>query len=118
MREASTVLAPPPSERSVDASRHHRTGFVGRPVGGLPVLFHHDRGRDRPCGRGCAVRKLGAPARSGCGEPRRPAATLVRVIVSLMYQVARTLLAVPAVLLRRDTAREAELLVLRHENAV
>src|SRR6266536_1200920 len=41
MREASTVLAPPSRERSVDASRHHRTGFVGRPVGGLPVLFHH-----------------------------------------------------------------------------
>jgi len=40
------------------------------------------------------------------------------VIVSLVYQVARTLLAVPAVLLRRDAAREAELLVLRHENAV
>ena len=50
--------------------------------------------------------------------PRRPAATLVRVIVSLVYQVARKLLAVPAVLLRRDAAKEAELLVLRHENAV
>jgi hypothetical protein len=50
--------------------------------------------------------------------PRRPAATLVRVIVSPMYQVARKLLAVPAVLLRRNAAKEAELLVLRHENAV
>jgi len=39
------------------------------------------------------------------------------VIVSLVYQVAR-LLAVPAVLLRRDVTKEAELLVLRHENAV
>src|SRR3954447_26551986 len=66
----------------------------------------------------CAVRKLVAAARSGCGAPRRPAATLVRVIVSLMYQVARKLLAVPAVLLRRDVAKEAELLVLQHENAV
>src|SRR3954466_7670657 len=66
----------------------------------------------------CAVGKLVAAARSGCGAPRRPAATLVRVIVSLMYQVARKLLAVPAVLLRRDAANEAERLVLRHENAV
>jgi hypothetical protein len=40
------------------------------------------------------------------------------VIVSLVYQIARKLLAVPAVLLRRDAAKDAELLVLRHENAV
>jgi hypothetical protein len=42
----------------------------------------------------------------------------VQVIVSLVYQVARKLLSVPAVLLRRDVAKDAELLVLRHENAV
>jgi hypothetical protein len=42
----------------------------------------------------------------------------VRVIVSLVYQVARKLLAVPALLLRGDAAKDAELLVLRHENAV
>ncbi|KAK1179713.1 integrase, partial [Streptomyces sp. NBS 14/10] len=36
------------------------------------------------------------------------------VIVSLVYRVTRKLLAVPAMLLRRDTARDAELLVLRH----
>jgi putative transposase len=40
------------------------------------------------------------------------------VIVSLLYQLARRLLSVPVVLLRRDTAKDAELLVLRHENAV
>ena len=40
------------------------------------------------------------------------------MIISLVYQVARNLLTVPAVLLRRDTAKDAELLVLRHENAV
>ncbi|MFD8383054.1 integrase core domain-containing protein [Streptomyces sp. NPDC059679] len=40
------------------------------------------------------------------------------MIVSLLYQVTRRLLAVPTVLLRRDTSKEAELLVLRHENAV
>src|SRR3979490_981405 len=38
--------------------------------------------------------------------------------VSLLYKVARKLLSVPGVLLRRDTAKDAELLVLRHENAV
>ena len=42
----------------------------------------------------------------------------IHMIVSLVYQVARKLLAVPAVLLRRDAAKDAELLVLRHENAV
>ena len=36
----------------------------------------------------------------------------------MVYRVARKLLAFPAVLMRRDTAKEAELLVLRHENAV
>ncbi|MDX2590640.1 integrase core domain-containing protein [Streptomyces sp. WI04-05B] len=40
------------------------------------------------------------------------------MIVSLVYRVVRKLLAVPAVLLRRDMAKDAELLVLRHENAV
>jgi putative transposase len=40
------------------------------------------------------------------------------VIVSLLYKVSRRLLSVPAVLLRRDTSQQAELLVLRHENAV
>ncbi|MET7928832.1 hypothetical protein ABZT43_33645 [Streptomyces sp. NPDC005349] len=40
------------------------------------------------------------------------------MIVSLVYQAARKLLAVPAVLLRRDAVKDAELLVLRHENAV
>ncbi|MFI1855212.1 integrase core domain-containing protein [Streptomyces sp. NPDC020480] len=40
------------------------------------------------------------------------------MIVSLVYQVARKLLAVPALLLRRDASKEAELLVRRHENAV
>jgi putative transposase len=41
-----------------------------------------------------------------------------QVIVSLLYKLSRSLLSVPAVLLRRDTSKEAELLVLRHENAV
>jgi transposase len=40
------------------------------------------------------------------------------VIVSLLYTLTHTLLSVPAVLLRRDSAKDAELLVLRHENAV
>ncbi|MCQ8836339.1 integrase core domain-containing protein [Streptomyces malaysiensis] len=40
------------------------------------------------------------------------------MIVSLLYKVARKLLTVPSVVLRRGTAKDAELLVLRHENAV
>jgi putative transposase len=40
------------------------------------------------------------------------------VIVSLLYKLSRTLLSVPAVVLRRNTTKDAELLVLRHENAV
>jgi hypothetical protein len=34
------------------------------------------------------------------------------------YKLSRRLLAVPAVVLRRDTSKDAELLVLRHENAI
>lgn len=40
------------------------------------------------------------------------------MVVSLLYRMTRCLLSVSAVLLRRDTSKEAELLVLRHENAV
>ena len=40
------------------------------------------------------------------------------MIVSLVYQVTRRLLSVPAVLLRDRAGKDAELLVLRHENAV
>ncbi|GAA1281620.1 integrase core domain-containing protein [Streptomyces aureus] len=40
------------------------------------------------------------------------------MIVSLLYKVARKLLSVPGVLSSRDSTKAAELLVLRHENAV
>jgi putative transposase len=40
------------------------------------------------------------------------------VIVSLLYKVTRKLLSIPSVLLRSETVKDAELLVLRHENAV
>jgi putative transposase len=40
------------------------------------------------------------------------------VIVSLLYKVTRKLLSVPSVVLRSETAKDAELLVLRHENAI
>ncbi|MER5262764.1 hypothetical protein ABTZ99_11900 [Actinosynnema sp. NPDC002837] len=40
------------------------------------------------------------------------------MIVSLLYKTTRRLLSVPAVLLRSQAAKDAELLVLRHENAV
>ena len=40
------------------------------------------------------------------------------MIVSLLYKVSRRLLSASAVLLRRDSTKDAELLMLRHENAV
>nr|WP_238598122.1 integrase [Saccharothrix sp. ALI-22-I] len=40
------------------------------------------------------------------------------MILSLLYEVTRKLLSVPSVLLRSEAAKDAELLVLRHENAV
>jgi transposase len=40
------------------------------------------------------------------------------VIASLLYKVTRTLLSIPSVVLRSETAKDAELLVLRHENAI
>ncbi|WP_238597988.1 hypothetical protein [Saccharothrix sp. ALI-22-I] len=40
------------------------------------------------------------------------------MIVSLLYKVTRKLLSVPSVPLRSETAKDAELLVPRHENAV
>jgi putative transposase len=41
-----------------------------------------------------------------------------RVIVSLLYNATRKLLSIPSVLLRSEVSKDAELLVLRHENAV
>ncbi|WP_033392934.1 hypothetical protein [Kibdelosporangium aridum] len=40
------------------------------------------------------------------------------MIVSLLYRLTRRLLSVSVVLLRHDSVKDAELLVLRHENAV
>jgi hypothetical protein len=40
------------------------------------------------------------------------------VIVSPLYKVTRRLLSAPAVLLRSEAVKGAELLVLRHENAI
>ncbi|GAB3006853.1 hypothetical protein GCM10027184_75430 [Saccharothrix stipae] len=40
------------------------------------------------------------------------------MIVSLLYKATRKLLSIPSVLLRSEAAKNAELLVLRHENAV
>jgi transposase len=40
------------------------------------------------------------------------------VILSTVYAVTRRLLSLPALLLRSDVSKEAELLVLRHQNAV
>lgn len=40
------------------------------------------------------------------------------MIVALLYQLTRRLLPFPATLLHRDITKDAELLVLRHENSV
>ncbi|MEY9877113.1 hypothetical protein ABH931_006636 [Streptacidiphilus sp. MAP12-33] len=40
------------------------------------------------------------------------------MIISLLYRATRSLLSLPAVLLRRDTAKDAELLVLRRTGSV
>jgi hypothetical protein len=40
------------------------------------------------------------------------------VVVSLLYKLSRVLLSVPAALLRRDSSKDAELLVPRHENGL
>ena len=40
------------------------------------------------------------------------------MIVSLLYKVTRQLLSVPSTVLRNEAAKDAELLVLSHENAV
>lgn len=40
------------------------------------------------------------------------------MIVSLLYKLTRQLLSVPSTVLRSEAAKDAELLVLRHENAV
>lgn len=40
------------------------------------------------------------------------------MIVPLLYEVTRKLLSVPSMLLRSEMVKDAELLVLRHENAV
>ncbi|WP_406516462.1 integrase core domain-containing protein [Streptomyces sp. NBC_00134] len=40
------------------------------------------------------------------------------MIISMLYRATRALLSIPAVLLRRDTAKDAELLVLQHEISV
>jgi putative transposase len=40
------------------------------------------------------------------------------MIVSLLYRTTQHLLSIPGVLLRRETSRDAKLLVLRHENTI
>jgi len=41
-----------------------------------------------------------------------------RMLLSILYQLVRWLLGLTVVLVRRDLSKDAELLVLRHENAV
>jgi hypothetical protein len=41
-----------------------------------------------------------------------------RMLLSIVYRLVRSLLGLTTVLVRRDLSKDAELLVLRHENAV
>src|SRR6185312_8610746 len=41
-----------------------------------------------------------------------------QMLLSIVYRLVRSLLGLTAVLVRRDLSKDAELLVLRHENAV
>ena len=40
------------------------------------------------------------------------------MLLSIVYRLVRSLLGLTTVLVRRDLSKDAELLVLRHENAV
>jgi hypothetical protein len=73
----------------------------------------------RPCSRGtCRARKLDLASDLGVSGRRCPSCNDRQMLLSLLYLIVRRLLGVPAVLLRRDLSKDAELLVLRHENAV
>ena len=56
--------------------------------------------------------------RRWCSQAVSPCGEHGLVIVSLLYKVTRKLLSVPSVVLRSETAKDAELLILRHENAI
>ncbi len=66
----------------------------------------------------CAARKLDCVSGLGVLGCQLAACNDHEVLRSLFYLIVRCLLGVPAVLLRRDLSKDAELLVLRHENAV
>lgn len=73
-------------------------------------------GAERADNSACGARKVVVAGGSWVGaQPAGSSWDAALMIVSLLYRATRGLLSVPAVLLRRDTAKDAELLVLRHE---
>jgi hypothetical protein len=70
-------------------------------------------GADRvPLGNSVSCRELGFAAGSGAWLGH------LRVLLSIVYRLVRCLLGLLAVLARSDLSKDAELLVLRHENQV
>ncbi|CCH29363.1 hypothetical protein ABZ816_40100 [Actinosynnema sp. NPDC047251] len=94
----------------------HRLRLLVRPETGLrwhrDLIARHHAARSRP--KRVPLEKSSPLVEQGHRRLREHG----RVIVSLLYKVTRKLLSVPAVLLRSQAAKNAELLVLRHENAV
>jgi hypothetical protein len=109
------VARPRPSwaDRVVISALARRSGTAAldiqarRPVG-LKNSNHFPRRALRSVGgwgQGC---RMAGPGRLGS----------CFVILSTVYAVTRRLLSLPGLLLRREVSKEAELLVLRHQNAV
>jgi hypothetical protein len=81
------------------------------------ALTHAERLRHDPW-HPCGARELDSAFDLGAPGVSSPPCNDHEVLLSLLYLIVRCLLGVPAVLLRRDLSKDAELLVLRHENAV
>jgi hypothetical protein len=68
-------------------------------------------GNPVPLGNSVSYRELGF-----CCGVGSVAGTISGVLLSLLYRLVRCLLGLLAVLVRSDLSKDAELLVLRHEN--
>jgi hypothetical protein len=114
----------------------HQVPSFGDPAGGTTLILYLRRSHQAPTqGVETAIGKAAGQPRSGwcptgvwgsktrCSV--RPAVRVFRsamddrrMLLSILYQMVRWLLRLTVVLVRRDLSKDAELLVLRHENAV
>ncbi len=108
---AGCVAIHTPAARRASGRKPHLRAVRASAVGSASVRSSPIRDRRRPT---ASSNSSGPSLRRTAGAVR----TCFWMVVSLLYRMTRCLLSVPAVLLRRDTSKEAELLVLRHENAV